>query len=189
MTSPFKSKAKGESECNNCGDYFEYVLTGGDGRICFDCREKLDKPENCSFEVSHNFNLESECLEIRITVSHEEPTTVYIPSYDVRRAEDNGKGNLYIGKICRVSVRTLNGAVLDGGIWEYESHYTSDANLNINHDKVLGCDGSREWIFETDIHTDVDEIEVEVRFPSIEDSVPESHCEMKIGIPDIEDSF
>lgn len=169
MTSPFKSDPKASADCNNCGEEFTYHPTYGTGRICSDCKELLDDPSACEFNMDIEFDTATRTATVTVTVSHDQPVTVHIPPYEVN---DNGDGS-YTGHIATLHVEDDDGNTVADRMWEHTAHQAlrpqRECRLNINHDKIVGCNGERSWASEIDVSNleEMDSLRAEVKFPAI----------------------
>lgn len=196
MTSPFKNPPKISATCNNCDEEFTYNDTYGTGRLCQDCHDKLDDPKACEFGINAHFDAITRKIHITTTVSHNQPTKVYIPAYTVDKQTPNAETLTYNGYIADLIITTKNGTCIYETTWKKEKHHVldphSECDLNINSHYTVGCDGSRTWELavndselagDTDVF-DYNTLHIEVTFPEITDSVPESTVSTTITIPD-----
>lgn len=201
VTSPFKSSPRATSECNRCGEEYEYHPTYDTGRICTECKEAVDDPDNCTYGLEVNLDPVTQTLTAIVTVSHDEPHTVHIPATEVVKIEDGE----YAGVIAILEVEDETGEVLFSDVWATHAQHVLNPNretrLNVNDDRVVGCDGSRSWttswgadeeksrpgvddrLKECGSPFDAEELRITVRFPAIEENIPDSTIEQTHTVP------
>lgn len=189
MTSPFKDAPKITATCNNCSEKFTYNDTYGTGRLCQDCHDELDDPTLCEYELTVDIDSVTRELSITVTVSHEESTQIHIPAYRVE-TDDTGDGlPTHSGFIADLTVTTDSGELLYENTWKDTRKHVLDkhkeCNLNVNSIHSIGSRGQRQWeltVSNNELFTH-DTVTVDVVFPSIHDSVPESTLSKEITVP------
>lgn len=203
VTSPFKDPPRSSATCNRCDEEFTYHPTYGVGRICKDCKDAVDDPANCTFDLSVTTDAVERSLTAEVTVSHDEPHKVHIPADEVIALDETHPSHLGVIACLEISdgesVRFRDVLYTDPALVMNPERETQ---FNINHEQVLGCDGSRTWTVtwgpdhEFDYHEelaeyvaqdgspfDSDELTVRVTFPAIEQQVPESTLETTVDLP------
>lgn len=181
MSSPFKSDPKTTTNCNNCQSELTYNSGNPAPRICSDCKDSLDEPEACSFELDVTVDATTKTAHAAVTVSHDQPVKVHIPPYDIQETSESSHtansyiANSYTARIAMLTVTDEEGNVVAEEVWEETTRNvlrpSEECRLHIHHDKVVGCTGERSWNPEVDT-TDLDgqELQFEVTFPAISDT-------------------
>lgn len=189
MTSPFKSSPKISAECNHCEEKFTYNDTYSTGRLCKDCKKKLDDPSRCEYSIEATIDSVTRELHITVSVSHDLPTSVSISPYTVSKHNEDSRMPTHRGAIADLTVSTVNGDVLYRDTWETERQNVlnphGECSLSISSIHSIGCDSTQTWsvtVDESDVFAE-DTVTVNVAFPEIKTTVPESSLTETIDVP------